>query len=162
MEARVGEGAARVLEHVSGEVASGAVVATPDERDEALARAASHVEDPVSDETVLARERLEPREPDVVWVMARERVVVGRERRVGTLGAGSPHLPLRPAERCKWFRLLANFFATMAPDGPRPRLGGAQPALPQGGPVANGGPGGRRRRSAGGAHTRMARMEPRA
>jgi hypothetical protein len=40
---------------------------------------------------VRAGERLEPLEPDVVAVVARELVVVGRERGVRALGAAGAH-----------------------------------------------------------------------
>ena len=58
---------------------------------EALAGPARHVEDAAPGKPVLERQPLQALQPHVMLVVSGERVVVGRERRVGTLGTGSRH-----------------------------------------------------------------------
>ena len=92
MQGRLGQRGASAREHVRRQVAARAVVAAADEREQALAGPAADVEHAAPAEPVRAGERLEPLEPDVVRVVARELVVVGRERGVGALGAADAHL----------------------------------------------------------------------
>jgi hypothetical protein len=103
MQGHRGQCGARAREHVGREVAARAVVAPADERQQALAGPAPDVEHAAPAQAVRAGERLEPLEPHVVLVVAREVVVVGRERGVRALGAGDPHRTQEPLSAAEGF-----------------------------------------------------------
>src|SRR3954451_4661893 len=103
MQGHGGQCAARSGEHVGREVAACAVVAPADEWQQALARPTPDVQHTAPAQAMRAGKRLEPLEPDVVLVVAREVVVVGRERGVRALGAAGPHRTKEPLSAAKSF-----------------------------------------------------------
>jgi hypothetical protein len=106
MQGRLGQRGPGAREHAGRHVAARAVVAAAHEGQQALAGPAAHVEDAAAAEAVPAGQRLEALEPDVVAVVARELVAVGRERGVCALGGADPHRNPRAPERCKEFQPL--------------------------------------------------------